>query len=429
MTATSPAREPRLTRARLAVVGAFCVNGLLYALWIVNIPAIERNIGVSHGTLGGLLLLLGLGAFLGMQVTGSLVDRFGSRKTVIVSGLAMSLAIITPALASSAWALALALVAVGFTSGGLDVSMNAHGVIVERAYGRPILSSFHAFFSIGGALGAFLGALLKEAELSVLGILIVAAAIGIALMAASARFFLTQTDPLVVAHGQDPQAALARTDLGSDGGQGSALDVSGSETGAEKRQAAGREGPGRHRPSSWLMLGVLAFLFMLAEGVANDWSALQITEHLGVGESRAALGYGFFAVAMTVGRLSADRMVQRLGAILVVRCGAALAAAGLVLIVVSGHLAWTLAGWALLGLGLSGIVPQIFSAAGNLPSGRQGANLARVVGCGYLGFLAGPAVIGWVAQVSSVTQALIVPLALVVIGALLAPFIASSRRG
>jgi len=381
---------PRLVRARLGVSAAFGVNGLLMGLWIVNIPAIEQATGIAHSTLGLLLLVLGLGAFIGMQATGYLVDRIGSKATTIGAGLAMSAVIVTPGLARGPVALGGGLIALGFANGALDVAMNAHGVAVERAYGRPILSSFHAFFSIGGAVGAFLGAGLKAAKLGPRPILFIALGLGVAI--------ILTTAPML----------LPRTALAADGGQ----------VVKQPRRSATR--------AVW-MLGLLAFLLMLCEGVANDWSALQISEHYSAPESTAALGYGFFAVAMTIGRLSADRIVQRVGPTTVVRFGSLGAAVGLVLILTSGALPLTLAGWAVLGLGLSGTVPQVFSAAGNLTAGGQGVNLARVVGCGYIGFLAGPAVIGWVAERFSVTGAMVIPLFLCAGAAVLGSFIVAGR--
>jgi MFS family permease len=149
---------------------------------------------------------------------------------------------------------------------------------------------------------------------------------------------------------------------------------------------------------------------MLAEGVANDWSALQIKQRLGEPSAVAAFGYGAFAVTMTVARLFGDRLASRLGAMRTVRFGSLLGALGLTAVVLSSNLALTVVGWAVLGLGLSGCIPLIFSAAGNLPTNSRGVVMSRVVALGYFGLLAGPGVIGWTSQATTITLALIIPL-------------------
>lgn len=148
----------------------------------------------------------------------------------------------------------------------------------------------------------------------------------------------------------------------------------------------------------WL-LAVLALMVMLCEGAANDWSALHLRDVLGASTSTAAFAYGTFAAAMTVGRLLADRLVARFGSTAVLRHGAITAAVGITLVAL-GPWMWTaFAGWALFGLGLSGTVPQLFSAAGHADPAAAGANVSRVAGLGYVGMLAGPAVIGWLTHV------------------------------
>ncbi|MFB6392132.1 MFS transporter [Polymorphospora lycopeni] len=385
-TVKSPAGDPaRLRRARVSVFGTFGVGGLLLAMWVVNIPAVQQRTGVSHATLGLLLLLIGAGAFAGMQVSGPLADRIGSRTTTVAGAALLCVTVNLPGLAYDAVTLGLALFFFGFANGALDVAMNAQAVVVERAYRRPIMSAFHALFSIGGAAGAVLGAGLIAAGWSVSAILLASALAGVVVMAACVPGLLPRGDE------NAPTAQAA--------------------SGVRRRAGIPR--------TVWL-LGATAFLLMLAEGVANDWSALQITEHLGEAESVAALGYGAFAVTMTLGRLVTDRIVMRVGPVAVVRYGSLIGAAGLVLVTTSDWLWLTLAGWAVLGLGLSGSVPQLFTAAGNLREGTQGVNMSRVVGMGYLGLLAGPALVGWIAEFTSLNVALFAPLLFCLVAAVLA---------
>ncbi len=168
---------------------------------------------------------------------------------------------------------------------------------------------------------------------------------------------------------------------------------------------------------------------MLCEGAANDWSALQLHERFGVSGGAAAGAYAAFAVAMTIGRLGGDRIAMRLGPVRVVRYGTLVAAVAVVLIIVSSALWLTLAAWALFGLGLSGCVPILFSAAGNQPTGTAGVALGRVSGLGYIGLLAGPTLIGWTAQATSIAAAFGILVAACLASAVLARAVRTRRRG
>lgn len=157
--------ERSLRAARLATFGFFTLNGFVLGVWVVHIPVVEHRAGIGHAVLGWLLLLLGGGAFAGMQFAGPLTDRFGARKVVPVSAVLCSAAVVLPGLAVNAWTLGAALLLLGFGNGCLDVSMNTHAVQVERGYRRPVMSAFHAFFSVGGVLAAL--AACADAELGV----------------------------------------------------------------------------------------------------------------------------------------------------------------------------------------------------------------------------------------------------------------------
>ncbi|MFF2198556.1 MFS transporter, partial [Streptomyces sp. NPDC058157] len=351
----APAVAPTtaLRRARAATTACFALNGFVMGMWIVHIPAVEQRTGVGHALLGWLLLLLGAGAFAGMRIAGPLTDRFGARRIVPAGAGLCSAAVVLPGLAADAWALGGALVLLGFGNGCLDVAMNTHAVQVERGYGRPVMSAFHAVFSIGGVLAALAGALALGAgrtPAATLG----ATALGGILLA------LLLTPGLLP---QEPAAAAA----------------------PPEDTRTGRRTPPRIR-----MLAALAFLLMLCEGVANDWSALHLRDSFGAPAATAALAYGAFATAMTAGRLLTDRLAARTGPVAVLRHGAALAGAGLALAIAAPAVPVALAGWTLFGAGLSGCVPQLFSAAGHADPGAAGANVSRVAGLGYLGMLAGP---------------------------------------
>jgi MFS family permease len=378
-TALAPPRA-----ARVATWTYFGLNGFAIGMWVVHIPNIERATGISHSTLGLLLLVLGGAAFTGMQVAGPLVDRFGQRRLMPAAGVLLGLALLGPGLAPNWWTLGLSLLVFGFGNGSLDVAMNSHAVVVERGYPRPIMAAFHAMWSIGGAFAALIGAAALHARvptavsLSVCGVLCV-------IVSLFCSRFLIEDEP---------------------------------EHEVETEQVA---------PPAKLvwMLGGLAFGLMLAEGVANDWAALQFRDILGTSTSTAAYAYGSFAVAMTVGRFATDRVAALIGAAAIVRYGAALAAIGLTTVILVPWVPVGLVGWALFGLGLSGGVPQLFTAAGNLDPRAAGALMAKVVGLGYVGLLAGPALIGGLTHWMPLNVAFVLPVILCVLTVLAAPVLKS----
>jgi MFS family permease len=184
----------------------------------------------------------------------------------------------------------------------------------------------------------------------------------------------------------------------------------------------------RPTPRHIWLLAALAFALMLTEGVANDWSTLAARDGLNVSASVAALTYGAFAGAMTVGRFVADRVSAARGAVAIVRYGSALAVVALAIVVASPWIGLTIFGWALLGIGLSGTIPQLFSGAGHFDPATSGSNVARVAGVGYLGMLAGPAVIGPLTHVVAIQHAFVLPLALCVVVVFCARAVTSSNR-
>ncbi|MFJ8441495.1 MFS transporter [Kitasatospora griseola] len=364
--------EPSLRAARVATYVYFVLCGTLMGAWVVHIPAVEARVGISHAALGGLLVLLGLGAFGGMQAAGRLTDRLGARAVVPASSAVCAASLVLPALAPNPWTLGGALLVFGFANGCLDVSMNAHAVHVEKAYGRPVMSGFHATFSVGGVLAAGAAAAATAAGAGPVATLAVLGALGLATALLTARAML-------------PDAGAAdESDEGTDTPAATA------DSGTVRRQIR--------------IFAVLALMVMLSEGAANDWSALHLRDVLGAPASTAALAYGTFAAAMTTGRLLADRIVARHGSTAVLRHGAATAAVGITIAALTPWVWAAFVGWALFGLGLSGCVPQLLSAAGHADPAAAGANVSRVAGLGYLGMLAGPAVIGWLTHLTALNH-------------------------
>ncbi|MFE1318086.1 MFS transporter [Kitasatospora phosalacinea] len=370
--------ERPLRAARAATYVYFVLCGTLMGAWVVHIPAVEARVGIGHAALGGLLVLLGLGAFAGMRAAGPLTDRLGARTAVPASGVLCAASLVLPGLAPNPWTLAVALLVFGFANGCLDVSMNAHAVHVEQAYGRPVMSGFHATFSVGGVLAAGAAAAAAATGLGPATTLALLGALGLATSLLAARALLPGTAPSTA--DASPAADAPPAD-------------------------AGTAVPGGDVRRRIRVLAVLALMVMLAEGAANDWSALHLKDVLGTPASTAAFAYGTFAAAMTTGRLLADRVATRYGPAAVLRHGALTAALGITIAALTPWVWAAFLGWALFGLGLSGCVPQLFSAAGHADPATAGANVSRVAGLGYLGMLAGPAVIGWLTHLTALNHA------------------------
>jgi MFS family permease len=386
--------ERSLRAARMATFAYFALNGFLAGMWVVHIPVIEHRVGISHAVLGWLLLLLGGGAFAGMQVIGPLSDRFGARAVVPAGAVLCSAAVVLPGLATNAWMLGAALLVFGLGNGCLDVSMNAHAVQVERGYRRPVMSAFHASYSIGGVLAALAGARTLSWGWSPAVTLGTAAALGLAGTALGAPALLR------------PERAHA-------------------VNGPVAKAPAAVARPRRRTPRRIWMLAALALMLMLCEGVANDWSVLHLRDVLDAPAATAALAYGAFSTAMTAGRLLADRVAARFGPVAIVRYGAFTAALGLTAAALSPWIPLALAGWGVFGIGMSGCVPQLFSAAGHTDQNAAGANVSRVAGLGYLGMLAGPAIIGPLTHFIPLNLTFFLPVAFCVIAAFTAGILRS----
>ncbi len=412
----TPATDRRLRSARGAVFGAFTLNGVLLAMWVVHIPAITDRTEVSASTLGMFVLLLAGTALIGMRLAGPAADRLGSRTLVALAASAISVTIVGPGLATGPVSLAIALACFGFGNGALDVSMNAQAVLVERGYGRPIMSAFHAMFSAGGFVGSIIGAATQRAGIAPEITLTAAGLLGLATTAALVPHLLSHhREPASHPEHYDtlPAEDLPPTPSEITGAPGSFSSPEAREQRARDEDSSLNDAERQsHRNRKVLWLGLIAFVLLLAEGVVADWSALQVREHLDVSEGDAALAFGAFSATMTIGRFLADRVSGAIGPVALLRYGSLLCAAGFAVVIVSPWLPLSLVGWAMCGLGLAGGVPQIFTAAGNLGGPKAATEMSRVFTIGYLGLLAGPAVIGWLTAIIPLTAALIVPLVL-----------------
>ncbi len=364
---------------RLSTRIVFFAAGLAMAAWAPLVPYAKTRIGIDEGTLGLLLLALGAGSLVAMPLTGAIAARYGCRLVILVA-LAVVCAILPSLAYLSSWmTMAFALFLFGAAIGTVDVAINIQAVIVEKASGRALMSGFHGFFSLGGIAGAGLVSLLLRLHWSPLGAAVGVAALLVLLALVSSRGLLRQGDG---SHGDSPFAL----------------------------------------PHGIVVLiGALCFVVFLAEGAMLDWSALLLVTQRDLQPSLGGIGYAVFALAMTLGRFSGDRVVQRFGPRPIMVIGGICAAAGFVIGAMVPSTAATLLGFALVGLGCSNIVPVLFTAAGRQHAMPAGAAVSAISTLGYAGILAGPAAIGWIAHMSSL------PLAFVMLGVALMAVAASAR--
>lgn len=350
---------------RAGIAAVFALNGAAFGALATRIPAIQDRLELSDGRLGLALAAVAGGALISMPLAGAYAARAGSLRATRVGIVWFLAALPLLGLAPSLGALLLAAAVFGAGNGFVEVSMNAHAVALERARGRPLLSGFHAAFSFGGFVGAAAGAAAAGAGLDVRAHLALVAAGGVLVAAAAWR-------------------ALA---------------------GAGRGEGTGGTHFARPTGALWLLGGV-AFLCLMAEGAAADWSAVYVDDDLGAGAAVAGLAYAAFSATMTLGRVFGDRVVSALGPARVVRGGSLVAGCGLAAALLLAEPGAAIAGFALLGLGLSSIVPVVFRAAGELPGHSASAGLAAVSTVGYTGFVSGPPLIGAIAEAASLPVAL-----------------------
>lgn len=363
-----------LRRARVSTSLLFLLFGTALGAWTARIPTIKQDLSLSDGQLSIGLLVFAAGAITGMQAMGRVVDRWGSRRVTVPVAFAEGAALVLPALAGDLALLAAALFLFGTIHGGLNIAMNASAVEVERAWGSPIMSSFHAVYSVGGFLGAAIGGLFAYGDVAPDVTFLAVGALAAALAAWSVAWRAPRLG--------GPVAATPAAGAGA--------------------------GP----MSGVLFLGVLAYCCLVGEGAAADWSTVYLRESLGSSPGFAAAAYAAFSIGMTGGRLVGDRLATALGPVRLVRGCGLLAATGLGVALLIGHPVAGVVGFGCLGAGLSCIAPQVFSAAGNRNPARAGRALARVASMGYAGFLTGPVLIGGAAEVTSLPVALSIPVVL-----------------
>lgn len=368
MTQHSSLPSDRLKSARRSVAGYFFVNGVAVSSWVARIPDIKERLDLGDGLLGAALLVAAAGTVAGLAIVGRYIDRIGADSVSTVASVAVALGLVGPGLAPNLAFLMVSLLFFGLAGGAYNVSMNAQAVALDRAYGRQIITSFHAVYSIGALFGAAAGS-------------------------------------LMVHLGVDP--AMSFPALAGVLAVGAWLCGRGLNLTATAQPAPVDQEPGtRTFDSRLLLLGACCFACLLAEGAIADWSGVYLREDVGLSAAFAPAGYMVFSVTMAIGRLVADQVAVSFGAMRLVTCSALVASGGLAAGLFSGQGAVALMGFGMFGAGLSCLMPQMFKVVGDLFQGGTGKAVAYVATLGYAGLLSGPPVIGLLAHVLGLRLAL-----------------------
>lgn len=346
---------------RISVAAFFFVNGFLYANWTSRIPELQAFFGLSNSQLGTLLFVHAAGALFAMPLSGWLVTKYGSMNINRIAAILFCMIISLLTAFQNVWIASIFFLLLGATSGATDVSMNGQAVFVERAYNKPIMSSFHAVFSIGMALGAASGALFTHLKWQLFPHLLLAAILG-TIIAIIAGFNLVNDTP----------------------------------SPSKQKEVKKR---GLLLPTKAILpLGIIAFCGMTGEGSMADWSALFMNKVVGGSEFFGAIAFGTFATAMTLARIFGDYFTLKLGKrkLLIFDCFIAIIGLSMALFFASTWM--TLVGFFLIGLGLATIVPIVYSTAGNINGVEPSVGIAMATTIGYTGFFVGPPTIGFLAD-------------------------------
>lgn len=370
-----------MIRARWAVATIFAVHGAVSGSFAARIPWIKDNLALSEGQLGLALIMPALGALCTMPFAGNVVNLLGGRRAtrVLIGFWCLSLVIIP--LAPNRWALMAMLFLAGAAAGTSDMAMNAEGVAVEKAMGRSIMSGLHGMWSVGGLIGAGIGAIAAKfgvgapANLAVVGLVLLVVGI-------SAGHWLFASVPVSNADG-GPRFSLPRGPV--------------------------------------LIIGLIGFCAIFAEGASADWAAVYLTGILAASEAGGALAYAAFAFAMAAGRLAGDAVVGRFGAVGTVRMAGLIGVVGGILVVIAVSPFLTTVGFGFIGVGIAVVVPLAFSAAGHTSDHPTHA-IAGVATVSYGAGLAAPGLIGGIAHYTSL------PVSFALVTALIGVVVLSARR-
>lgn len=348
-----------VTKERAGVALLFLMNGFMVGSWAPKIPEFASRLGLSEKELGLMILVFGVGSIIMMPIAGSQIARFGSSQVSKIVAVLATPMLLLLSVTGEIWSGAVAIFLFGGLIGAMDVAMNANAVATEKHMRRAIMSSCHAFWSLGGLLGASSGGFLIQ-KLGVFSHSVIVTLVAAFLVALCWKIVLHDAP-----HPDEPKD--------------------------ESRSRLPRS------PLPWL-IGVVALFCMIPEGAILDWGALYMRNELGASVALSGFAFAGFSLTMAIMRFAGDLIRDRLGAVLTLRICGAIAICGLAIIGLAPNTTIAIAGFALAGVGISNMVPIVFSAAGNLPGMAAGVGLSVVTTMGYSGILLAPSVIGFIAE-------------------------------
>ncbi|MEA9389185.1 MFS transporter [Acerihabitans sp. TG2] len=363
MTTTLTTEQRAARPVRNATRAVFFIAGFGMSAWAPLVPFVQLRLQLNDASLGLLLLCLGIGSLVAMPLVAPMAGRLGCKPVIIGGAVLLCLTLPALVLTPNNVSLAIALLLFGVGLGIIDIAMNIQAVTVEKANGRAMMSGFHGFFSIGGIAGAGLVSLLLWLNLGPFWSIVVVDSVIVLLLLLNAAHFLSDRPQ----HNSEPLFVCPRGKV--------------------------------------LFIGLLCFILFLTEGAMLDWSALFLTMERGLDSSKGGLGYALFSIAMTVGRLNGDRLINAIGRYYTLLAGSLCASVGFALAIGVNQPFFTLLGFMLVGIGASNLVPLLFSMAGNQTDMPPNLALAAISGVGYAGILAGPALIGFIAHLTSLKVA------------------------
>lgn len=350
---------PRSTM-RLAVAAFYFCMGLCFASWASRIPDIKTTMHLSEAELGSLLLAIPMGQLLMMPISGRLVTKYGSRKTLSIAIFIYAIELTNIGWATQPWQLALALFVFGVVGNLSNISVNTQGVLAEKIYERPIMTSFHGAWSIAGFTGALVGLLMMNLKIT-----------------PHIHFIIVMTFVFIV-------VLIARKYL-----------ITGTSAPAEKKKFFSK-------PDGILLrLGIIAFCCMAAEGAMFDWSGVYFKEIVKAPASLIIVGYASFMIMMATGRFVGDRIIAKFGRKKTLQYSGIMVFTGLMISVLLPYFITATIGFLIVGFGVSSVVPTVYSTAARTAKIAPGMALAAVSSISFLGFLLGPPVIGYIAQLAN----------------------------
>jgi predicted MFS family arabinose efflux permease len=365
-----------MNKSRIAVSLIFFINGFIFANWVARSPELQLIYRLNNSDFGNLLLSMALGALVAMPFSGGLIARLGSRKITIGATFTFCILVIAIPFMPFFTILSLLFVLIGISTGMMDVAMNAQAVLVEEDLKKPIMSSFHAAYSVGNVVGAASGALFAKLMIPLAFHVFAVCCVGILVASWSVQHLIVETVNTV-----------------------------------KKSNTSTFQLPNKYL----LALGLIAFCCMFGEGAMSDWTTIYLHKNIGLDKASAPLGYLCFTIAMTIGRLFGDYFRQRFGDTNILIFNSLLTVIGFLIVLLNVNLVVICVGFLWVGLGLSIIVPIAYSRGGSAPDLPPGVGLAMITTIGYGAFLMSPPLIGYLSDALGLLTAFWVVFALFVL--------------